>query len=126
MVVILCWISLKGVNALKRKMIIFVRKSLIRERINSTNMKKYCLISFVSILFIGGLFVTSKLIVNDSYVLFNANVEALSNEESSLGILTCHNDYFYKEGYSVRDCGNCSMQYDHKASFWALPDICKK
>ena len=56
-------------------------------------MKKYCLISFVSILFIGGLFVTSKLIVNDSYVLFNANVEALSNEESSLGILTCHNDF---------------------------------
>ena len=37
-----------------------------------------------------------------------------------------HNDYFYKEGYSVRDCGNCSMQYDHKASFWALPDICEK
>ena len=60
-------------------------------------MKKYCLISFVSILFIGGLFVTSKLIVNDSYVLFNANVEALSNEESSSGILTCHNDYFYTE-----------------------------
>lgn len=80
-------------------------------------MKKYCLISFVSILFIGGLFVTSKLIVNDPYVLFNANVEALSNEESSSGIFTCHNDYFYKEGYSVRDCGNCSMQYDHKASF---------
>lgn len=68
-------------------------------------MKKYCLISFVSILFIGGLFVTSKLIVNDPYVLFNANVEALSNEESSSGILTCHNDYFYKGGYSVRDCG---------------------
>lgn len=89
-------------------------------------MKKYCLISFVSILFIGGLFVTSELIVNGPYVLFNANVEALSNEESSSGILTCHNDYFYKEGYSVRDCGNCSMQYDHKASFWALPDICKK
>lgn len=89
-------------------------------------MKKYCLISFVSILFIGGLFVTSKLIVNDPYVLFNANVEALSNEESSSGIFTCHNDYFYKGGYSVRDCGNCSMQYDHKASFWALPDICKK
>lgn len=52
---------------------------------------------------------TSKLIVNDPYVLFNANVEALSNEESSSGILTCHNDYFYKEGYSVRDCGDCSM-----------------
>lgn len=60
-------------------------------------MKKYCLISFVSILFIGGLFVTSKLIVNDSYVLFNANVEALSNEESSSGILTCHNDYFIRK-----------------------------
>ena len=53
-------------------------------------MKKYCLISFVSILFIGGLFVTSKLIVNDSYVLFNANVEALSNEESSSEIGRAH------------------------------------
>ncbi len=89
-------------------------------------MKKYCLISVVSILFIGGFFVANKLVAKDSYVLFNANVEALSNSESSSGILTCHDDFFYKEGYSVRDCDGCRMMYDHKASFWALPTVCMK
>ncbi len=89
-------------------------------------MKKYFLISVVSILFVGVFFVAKNILVDDSDVLFNANVEVLSNSESSSSILTCHDDFFYKEGYSVRDCENCSMKYDHKASFWALPTVCMK
>lgn len=56
---------------------------------------------------------------------FFQNIEALANDEGGSGIYTCHKDYFYKEGYSVRDCKTCTMQTDRKASFWSLPYLCK-
>lgn len=63
---------------------------------------------------------------SDSSAIFDSMVEALTEDEGGSGIYTCHKDYFYKEGYQVRDCETCTIQDDHKASFWSLPDFCRR
>ena len=87
-------------------------------------MKKSILFFLAAALLTGGALTAGSFAKDTSNALFNANVEALTQNEGSTRTFTCHDDFFYREGYTIRDCETCTMLDDHKASFWALPDLC--
>ncbi len=42
------------------------------------------------------------------------NIEALANDESGGGTVTCYSSSRSKSGATYYDCGNCSKQYNSK------------
>lgn len=44
--------------------------------------------------------------------IFQANVEALANDESSAGYVICYHESTVKVGKTYYDCGTCEKVYD--------------